>query len=98
MAGSIKPERIRTRILRLYKIEQLLIEGDQGLTARELSKLLLVNRRTIYRDIELIQELGIPLYDYQGRFKILGTYRIPSYRPKLIDAIGVNNEPIPSLS
>jgi predicted DNA-binding transcriptional regulator YafY len=77
-------ERNRTRIIRLYKIEELLIT-QSGLTAIELCERMKVNRRTIYRDIELMQELGIPLYKDNSRFKILGTYKIPSYRIQLID-------------
>lgn len=80
----MKPERNRTRIIRLYKIEELLIVRN-GLTVIELSQHLSVSRRTIYRDIELIQELGIPLYQDESRFKIIGTYKIPSYRPKLTE-------------
>lgn len=92
----MKSERARTRIIRLYKIEELLIAQD-GLTAIELCQCFQVNRRTIYRDIELIQELGIPLYKDEGRFKILGTYKLPSYRPQLIAKLMVSDPGICSL-
>ena len=79
----MKPERNRTRIIRLYKIEELLI-AKHGLTVIEISRHFQVNRRTIYRDIELMQEIGIPVYKDETGFKILSTYKIPSYRPQLV--------------
>lgn len=95
----MKPERNRTRIIRLYKIERLLLTEAEGMKVVDLAERLSVNRRTIYRDLELIQELGIPLYEEEdSRFKILGTYTVPSYRAKLIEPLGVNSEHLPSLS
>lgn len=79
----MQPERNRTRIIRLYKMEELLITRSDGLTAAEIGRHFRVNRRTIYRDLSLIEELGIPVYKEDGRFKILGTYKVPSYRPQI---------------
>lgn len=53
-------ERLRTRLLRLYKMEELLISKN-GLTAMQLTKEFQVNRRTIYRDLALLEEVGVPL-------------------------------------
>lgn len=86
--SDMKPERNRSRIIRLYKMEELLIT-KHGLTAVELGNHFQVNRRTIYRDIALMGELGIPLLREEGRFKILGTYKIPSYRPQIAAGAGV---------
>lgn len=77
------PERNRTRIIRLYRMEELLITESEGLTVTEICNHFQVDRRTIYRDIALMDELGIPLYKEAGKYKILGTYKIPSYRPQI---------------
>lgn len=76
-------ERNRTRIIRLFKIEEILISRN-GLTVIELCNYFKVNRRTIYRDLSLMEEIGIPLIKEDGQFKILGTYKIPSYRPQIV--------------
>lgn len=60
-----------------------------GYTARELAQHFQVNRRTIYRDLALLEELGIPLIKGDERrdpFRILGTYTRPAYRASLIPA------------
>lgn len=78
----MRPERNRTRIIRLYKIEEALL-SQHGLTVIQLCSYFRVNRRTIYRDLSLMQELEIPIHKEGSRFKILGTYKIPSYRPQI---------------
>lgn len=84
MSYPIKPKRVRTQIIRLYKIEEELITRN-GMRVIELCNCMGVNRRTIYRDLALMQELGIPVYKEDHLFNILGTYKIPSYRPKILD-------------
>lgn len=79
----MKPERNCARVMRIFKIEELLLTRN-GLTVVEISQHFQVDRRTIYRDIELMQELGIPLSKDEHGYRILGTYKIPSYRPELI--------------
>lgn len=75
--------RLKTKLLRLWKIEELLITRN-GLTMIELSELLKVNRRTIYRDMNLLQEVGVPIINEDGLYKIMATYKVPNYRPCLL--------------
>lgn len=80
---NTQPQRTRTQIIRLYKMEELLMRSHLGLTVIEISRNFCVDRKTIYRDLLLFEELGIPLYKEDGRYKIMGTYTIPSYREKI---------------
>lgn len=76
----MEDERLRTKFIRLHRIEELLITTQGGLKATELCKMLRVDRRTIYRDIALLEEMGVPVYKEFERYAILGTYKVPSYR------------------
>lgn len=82
-------ERLRTRLIRLWKMEELLLTHPAGYTALELSRHFQVDRRTIYRDLALLEELGVPLVkgdDFRAPYRILGTYTRPSYRASLTPA------------
>jgi predicted DNA-binding transcriptional regulator YafY len=51
-----------TQLTRQWKIIRLLESRKRGLTAAELSSELETAQRTIYRDLEAIQEAGFPVY------------------------------------
>lgn len=55
---------------RLEVIEQILLNHPDGLRVVEISALCKVDRRTIYRDLEYMQEKGLPLWQNQGKFGI----------------------------
>ena len=54
------------QISRLFKILYILIDKGQ-ITATELSKILEVSIRTVYRDVEALSQAGIPIYTLQGK-------------------------------
>ncbi len=57
-----------TQIARQWKILRLIESRKRGLTARELSHELETDLRTIYRDLEALQDAGFPLYtDREGK-------------------------------
>ncbi|MBZ0305514.1 MAG: HTH domain-containing protein, partial [Anaerolineae bacterium] len=58
------------RTQRLALIEQTLLNHPEGLRAVEISSLCGVDRRTIYRDLEYMQETGLPLWQNHGKFGI----------------------------
>ena len=60
------------------------LQDRKHLRAEDLAAIFEVSKRTIYRDIQLIQELGIPVIKDKGLFKILGTYKVPSYRTNIV--------------
>lgn len=54
------------KISRLFQIIYTLLERKM-ITANELADKLEVSVRTIYRDIEVLTESGIPIYTTQGK-------------------------------
>jgi proteasome accessory factor B len=49
-------------------MEQLLFRNAAGLRAVELAEACGVDRRTVYRDLSLLNEVGVPIYQKDGRF------------------------------
>jgi predicted DNA-binding transcriptional regulator YafY len=60
--------RLANRTARLRQVEELLLLSPNGLSAAELAAQLLVNRRTVYRDIDFLSAQGVPLWQQEGRF------------------------------
>ncbi|MEK4750162.1 YafY family protein [Niallia sp. FSL W8-0177] len=58
--------RLSMKISRLFQIIYILLERKM-ITANELADKLEVSVRTIYRDIEVLTESGIPIYTMQGK-------------------------------
>ncbi|RMG83575.1 MAG: WYL domain-containing transcriptional regulator [Chloroflexi bacterium] len=58
------------RTERLASIEQMLFRSPHGLRAVEIAHACGVDRRTVYRDISLLGDIGIPIYQQDGRFFI----------------------------
>ena len=60
--------RLINRGERLTAIERVLFRSGKGLRAVEIAESCGVDRRTIYRDLETLQKLGIPVTQEEGRF------------------------------
>jgi predicted DNA-binding transcriptional regulator YafY len=58
------------RAERLRAIEQMLYRSVDGLRVVQLAEVCDVNRRTIYRDLDLLSVSGVPIWQDQGRFGI----------------------------
>ena len=54
------------QINRLFEIVYILLD-KKTVTARELSEHFEVSKRTIYRDIEILSQAGIPIYTTKGK-------------------------------
>ncbi|WDV44357.1 WYL domain-containing protein [Clostridiaceae bacterium M8S5] len=62
---------------RLIKII-LLLQANQSITAKTLAEKLEVSKRTIYRDIDTLSSLGVPIYTEKGKYggiKLNGKYQ-----------------------
>ncbi|RIK83419.1 MAG: WYL domain-containing protein [Planctomycetota bacterium] len=68
-------------LVRIRRLLQLLghLQTGRGHNARALSDLCRVSRRTIFRDLDLLRDAGVPLhYDVsEERFRIPGTFYLP---------------------
>ncbi len=62
--------RTQSKAARLQKIEHKLYNTPNGLSAIELARFCGVDRRTIYRDIETMESVGVPVWQYDGKFGI----------------------------
>lgn len=58
----------------------LLLRGGRGMTAAEMARRLEVSTRTVYRDVETLSALGVPVYAARGQgggFRLLPGYFLP---------------------
>lgn len=62
--------RLTNRAERLIAVEQLLFQSASGLRAVEIADACGVDRRTVYRDLSLLTEIGVPVFQSDGRFYI----------------------------
>ena len=58
------------RTVRLEQIEQILLDHPDGMRVIEISERCDVDRRTIYRDLQLMKKMGLPIWRKHGRFGI----------------------------
>jgi predicted DNA-binding transcriptional regulator YafY len=66
----MEESRTQSKAARLRRIEHKLYNTPQGLGAVELAQYCGVDRRTIYRDIEALDLMGVPIWQYEGKFGI----------------------------
>jgi predicted DNA-binding transcriptional regulator YafY len=60
--------RLINRTERLAEIERLLLRHITGLRAVEIAEACGVDRRTVYRDLSLLNDIGVPIEQRDGRF------------------------------
>ena len=81
--------RLANRTARLRQLEELLLLAPHGLSAGELASKLLVNRRTIYRDIDFLSDQGVPLWQEDGRFGLNRTRYLATIRLSYQEAMAL---------
>lgn len=78
----------RDRTARLARVASLLHQHPQGLTARELARRVRVSVRTAYRDLRALdEEVGIPLWELDGRYGTEGAAFLPPLKLTLLEAV-----------
>ncbi|NTU77865.1 MAG: transcriptional regulator [Chloroflexales bacterium] len=82
-------DRIRSKAVRLRRIEHRLYNTPGGLRASDLAKDCGVARRTIYRDLFSLEEMGVPLWESQGRFGIDRGAYLSTVRLNLNEAVAL---------
>ncbi|GIV96057.1 MAG: DNA-binding protein [Herpetosiphonaceae bacterium] len=63
-------ERIQSKAARLRRIEHKLYNAPHGMRVVELAAACGVDRRTIYRDLQLLEDMGVPVWEDRGRYGI----------------------------
>jgi proteasome accessory factor B len=81
--------RLANRTARLRQLEELLLLSPDGLSVAELASQLLVNRRTVYRDIDFLSAQGVPLWQEDGRFGLNRTRYLATVRLSYQEAIAL---------
>ncbi len=81
--------RLVNRTARLRQLEELLLLSPNGLSVAELASQLLVNRRTIYRDIDFLSAQGVPLWQQEGCFGLNRTRYLATVRLSYQEAIAL---------
>jgi predicted DNA-binding transcriptional regulator YafY len=80
---------IINRTERLSTIERMLSRNASGLRVVEIARACGVDRRTIYRDLALLTQVGLPIYQKEGRFFINHDYYLGTMRLNLNEAIAL---------
>jgi proteasome accessory factor B len=82
-------DRIQSKAARLRRIEHRLYNAPRGLRAIELAEYCGVDRRTIYRDLEALEEMGVPVWEDQGRYGIDRESYLSTVRLNLNEAVAL---------
>lgn len=82
-------DRTQSKAARLRRIEHRLYNTPQGLRAVEIADYCGVDRRTIYRDLDSLHEMGVPVWEDQGRYGIDRTAYLSTVRLNLNEAVAL---------
>ena len=77
------------RTERLATIERMLFQAISGLRVVEIADACGVDRRTIYRDLGLLNEIGVPIYQKDGRYFLNHEYYVASVRLNINELIAL---------
>jgi predicted DNA-binding transcriptional regulator YafY len=81
--------RLIDRAERLNAIERMLFRNAAGLRAVEIAAACGVDRRTVYRDLDALDKLGIPISQQDGRFFINRDYYLATVRLNFQEALAL---------
>nr|MCU0493663.1 HTH domain-containing protein [Chloroflexaceae bacterium] len=82
-------DRIISKAARLRRIEHRLYNTPQGLRVVDLADYCGVDRRTIYRDLESLHDMGVPVWEDRGRYGIDRTNYLSTVRLNLNEAVAI---------
>lgn len=82
-------DRIRSKAARLRRIEHRLYNAPGGLRVADIARDCGVARRTIYRDLLSLEEMGVPIWEDQGRFGIDRGAYLSTVRLNLNEAVAL---------
>ena len=81
--------RLINRTERLREIETLLFRNSSGLSVPEIAVLCGVDRRTIYRDLDLLSEAQVPIWQDGGSYGIIRDQYLATIRLKFNEAVAL---------
>jgi predicted DNA-binding transcriptional regulator YafY len=86
---SYTVDRIQSKAARLRRIEHRLYNSPQGLRVMEMADYCGVDRRTIYRDLQALEEMGVPVWEQTGRYGIDRESYLSTVRLNLNEAVAL---------
>jgi len=81
--------RLVQRSERLEEIERMLFRSTIGLRVVEIAEACGVDRRTIYRDLSLLTDIGVPIDQKDGRFYLNHEYYVATLRLSLNESVAL---------
>ncbi len=81
--------RLVHRSERLAEIERMLFRSTIGLRVVEIAEACGVDRRTIYRDLSLLTDIGVPIYQKDGRFYLNHEYYVAPVRLSINESVAL---------
>jgi proteasome accessory factor B len=85
----VTADRIQSKAARLRRIEHLLYNAPTGMRVADLADYCGVDRRTIYRDLEALDDMGVPVWEDQGRYGIERDQYLSTVRLNLNEAVAL---------
>jgi proteasome accessory factor B len=85
----IVTDRIQSKAARLRRIEHLLYNASGGMRVADVADHCGVDRRTIYRDLESLHDMGVPVWEDQGRYGIERDAYLSTVRLNLNEAVAL---------
>jgi proteasome accessory factor B len=82
-------DRIQSKAARLRRLEHRLYNAPHGLRVVELAAYCGVDRRTIYRDLLTLHEMGVPVWERAGRYGIDRETYLSTVRLNLNEAVAL---------
>ncbi len=82
-------DRIQSKAARLRRLEHCLYNAPQGMRVVELAESCSVDRRTIYRDLLALEDMGVPVWEDNGRYGIDRESYLSTVRLNLNEAIAL---------
>ena len=77
------------RTERLATIERLLFRNVSGMRVVEIAENCDVDRRTVYRDLALLREIGVPIYQKDGRYYLNHEQYVATVRLNIFELVAL---------
>jgi proteasome accessory factor B len=81
--------RLTSRTERLAEIERMLFRSAHGMRAVDIADACGVDRRTIYRDLDMLGTIGVPIWQDEGRFGIIRDQYLATVRLNFNEAMAL---------
>ena len=82
-------DRVQSKAARLRRLEHLLYNSPAGMRVVDLAERCGVDRRTIYRDLGALEDMGVPVWENDGRYGLERESYLSTVRVNLNEAVAL---------